>query len=427
LSSKAVSAASVEPAAAFLADWLVDTGVEPQILESAPGRANLVARLAGGDEPALLLSAHLDVVGVEDDQWTHPPFAGEIHDGFVWGRGAVDMKQMAAMSAVTLALVRRLGVPLRRDVVFAGVADEEAGCDLGSRWLVDHHPDVVRAGYALGEVGGFTLDVGGTPVYPIQVAEKGICWLRASTHGPSGHGSLPRDDTAVLELAALLRRVGERRLRVRPSAVAERFVAELLDAVGGRAPALLPLLVHPRTSGAAVGRLVRDAATARPLHSIQANTVTPTVVRAGSKTNVIPGVAEVELDGRIAVGSNVEEFVAEVARLTGPDVRLEVIKQHPPTVARADTDLFVTLAGVVADHHPGARGVPSVTPGFTDASAWSRLGLTCYGFSPLRLRPEHGVRFAELFHAADERIPVDGFRAGLRMLVDAVLRFCAAR
>jgi acetylornithine deacetylase/succinyl-diaminopimelate desuccinylase-like protein len=219
--------------AAFLADWLSDAGVAPRVLEPAPGRANLVTRLAADDDDVgpLLLNAHLDVVGVEADRWTHPPFAGEIHDGFVWGRGAIDMKHMAAMSAVTVALLRRLDVPLRRDVLFAAVADEEAGCGLGSRWLVDHHPDLVRAGYALGEVGGFTLQVGPGVVYPVQGAEKGICWIRARAEGPSAHGSMPRSDSAVVQLAAFLDRLGRRRLRVRRSEPAERFLAGLLEAV----------------------------------------------------------------------------------------------------------------------------------------------------------------------------------------------------
>src|SRR5215218_10791912 len=213
----------------FLADTLRGAGVEPEVLSPAPGRANLVARLPGGDGGAapLLLNGHLDVVAAEVGRWRHPPFAGEVHDRAVWGRGAVDMKQMVAMSVVVIGLLARLGVPLRRDLKLAAVADEEAGCAAGSAFLVDHHPDRVRAGHALGEVGGATSYVGGRPFYPVQVAEKGVAWRRATATGSTGHGSIPREDNAVVWLSEFLARVGRRRLPVRPSPEVRRFLEGL--------------------------------------------------------------------------------------------------------------------------------------------------------------------------------------------------------
>ena len=410
---------------AFLAERLAAAGLEPEVLESAPGRANLVVRLRGdGSAGPLLLNGHVDVVPAEAGRWRHPPFAGEVHDGAVWGRGAVDMKHMVAMCAVVVGLLARLGAPLRRDLVFAAVADEEHGCAAGSAWLVDHHPDKVRAEYALGEVGGATVYVGGRPVYPIQVAEKGVAWLRATARGATGHGSVPRDDNAVVRLAEFLARVGRRRLPLHPSPEARRFVAALAATQGRPARDLLPLVLRPGVGALVLDRLVGDRGAARALDAVLRNTATPTVLRAGAKTNVIPGQATAELDGRIAVGSSEAELLAELRRLAGPDIALELVApSYPPTVSRPDTELFGVLAEVVAAHHPGAVAVPSVLPGFTDAKHWSRLGVTCYGFSPVRLGPDDGD-FAALFHGDDERVPVAGFSAGLRMLADAVARAC---
>jgi acetylornithine deacetylase/succinyl-diaminopimelate desuccinylase-like protein len=411
--------------AAFLAHHLRAGGLEPEILESAPRRANLLTRLRGdgsGGGP-LLLNAHLDVVPAEPDRWSHPPFAAEFAGGYLWGRGAIDMKHMAAMSATVMRMLAASGARLSRDVIFAGVADEEAACTLGSEWLVNHHADKVRAEYALGEVGGFTLHVGGTRVYPVQIAEKGLCWIRARARGQTGHGSIPREDNAVVRLAAFLRKVGRTPLPVHRSRAVERFCSDLAAAQGGLAPRILPLALNDRLSRAVL-RLLPDPSARRTFSAILRNTATPTVLRAGGKTNVIPGTAEAEIDGRIAVGSTAEELLAELRGLAGPNIDLEIIKTEPPTATSPDTDLFALIAGVVAEHDRGATVVPAVITGFTDASRWSRLGVTCYGFSPVALDPD--VSFADLFHGDDERIPVDGFKAGLRMLADVVARWCTA-
>ena len=412
---------------AFLADHLRMAGLDPEVLDPGEGRANLVVRLRGrgdGTQGPLLLHGHVDVVAAEAPRWKHPPFAGEVHDGQVWGRGAVDMKNMVAMSAAVLAVLARLEMPLRRDVIFAAVADEEAGCVAGSGWLVAEHPEKVRAQYALGEGGGFTLYAGAQPVYPIQVAEKGACWIRATARGATGHGSMPRPDNAVVRLATFLDRVGRRRLPLKTSPEVARFITEFAAAQPRPARDVLPLLLKPGWSRLVLDHMVRDRVAARSLNAILRDTATPTVLRAGGKTNVIPSKAEAELDGRIAVGSTEQELLAELRQLAGRWVDLEVLDtSFPPTLASPDTDLFRILTDVVADHHPGAVAVPSVTPGFTDAKFWSRLGARCYGFAPVRLEPGDAP-YLELFHGDDERIPLSGLTAGLRMLADAVTRFC---
>jgi acetylornithine deacetylase/succinyl-diaminopimelate desuccinylase-like protein len=411
---------------AFLADHLRGLGVEPEVLSPSPSRANLVARLPGSDgaQPPLLLNGHVDVVVAEAGRWRHPPFAGEVHDGAVWGRGAVDMKHMVAMSVGVVGLLARLGVRLRRDLKLAVVADEEAGCATGSAWLVDNHPDKVRAGHALGEVGGATSYLSGQPFYPIQVAEKGVAWLRATATGVSGHGSIPRDDNAVVRLSEFLARVGRRRLPLHPSPELARSLAALAAIQGRAARAVMPLLLRRRWSSVVLRQAVRDPGMARLLSALLRNTASPTVVHAGHKTNVIPGRAEAELDGRIAVGSSEAELLSELRALAGPGIELELVApSYPPTVSPPDSELFDVLAAVVAEHHPGAVAVPTVTPGFTDAKYWSRLGTVCYGFAPVRLEPTD-PDFASLFHSDDERIPVAGLEVGLRMLADAVARHC---
>ena len=293
------------------------------------------------------------MVAAEAGRWRHPPFAGEVHDGAIWGRGAVDMKQMVAMSVAVVGLLARLGVPLRRDLKLAAVADEEAGCAAGSAWLVDHHPDKVRAGHALGEVGGATFYLGGRPFYPVQVAEKGIAWLRATASGATGHGSIPRDDNAVVRLSEFLARVGRRKLPMHASPEVRRFL-EALAAMQGRAGrAALPLLLRPRLSDLVLRRGVRDPGLARLLSALLRNTASPTVVHAGRKVNVIPGRAEAELDGRIAVGSSEAELLAELRALAGPGIELELLGPQPA----ADGDPARRRA-VRPPGHGGGRAPP---------------------------------------------------------------------
>ncbi|HEX8951348.1 MAG TPA: M20/M25/M40 family metallo-hydrolase, partial [Polyangia bacterium] len=285
-------------AAELVAGALSEVGLAPELLEARPDRTNVVVRHRGtGAKPPLLLTAHLDVVEADATKWRRPPFSGEEHEGCLWGRGAIDMKNMAAMS---VAIVRRLaatGTRLERDVIFAAVADEEAGCDLGSRFLVEQHREKVEAEYAIGESGGFSLHLGDTTFYPVQVAEKGFCWVRARITGEPGHGSMPRHDSVVTKLGAALTRIGQMQLPLHPT----KYVEGFLDALRAEQPALIQPLVklvaRPHLL-ARVARLVPGASIARSFSALLANTAAATVVRAGAKTNVIPGVAEFEIDGR---------------------------------------------------------------------------------------------------------------------------------
>jgi acetylornithine deacetylase/succinyl-diaminopimelate desuccinylase-like protein len=408
------------PAVEYLAQVLREGGLEPEVLVSPKGRPNLVARLQGtGARAPLLIGAHLDVVEADPTRWRHPPFAGVEAEGCLWGRGAIDMKNMAAQAAAILVGLRRAGVQPARDLIFAAVADEEAGCEEGSQFLVTAHPEKVRAEYALGEGGGFSVTFGGRRFYPIMTAEKGLAWVRVVAEGPPGHGSMPLEGSAVAKLARAVDRLATTRLPAHASGPATAFVRALAEHAPLPVATVLRLLLRPRLRDLVLDKLFPDPALARPFAALLANTVSPTVLRAGAKTNVIPGRAEAELDGRTLPGQSAEDLLRELQALAGPDVRFELMTSAPPTETSPDTDLFRHLCATVRRHDPEAIPIPYLCPGFTDAKSWSRLGARCYGFLPLRLPPE--LRYADLFHGDDERIPLDGLDWGTRVLWDALL------
>lgn len=416
-----------KPAAAYLQSKLEAVGLDATLLESAPGRANMVCRYPGtGKAEPLLLAAHLDVVEAHAESWRHPPFSGEIADGCLWGRGAIDMKNMAAMATAILRRLARDRVILGRDLIFAAVADEEAGCEHGSRFLVEEYPDLVRAEYALGEVGGFSLHLAGATYYPVQVAEKGICWIRARVRGTPGHGSMPRPDSAVLKLAEVITRLGKARLPVHPTWP----VREFLQAVAARQPALARPLLRVLTHPSLLGRIlsvVPDQDVARSLSAVLSNTAVPTVVRAGNAINVIPGEAELMIDGRTLPGQSEADLVRELGAVLGPEVELEVVKSMPPvTTEPVASPLFDIIDRRIREREPGAVVVPYMIPGFTDAKQFTRLGTRWYGFAPVKLEQGSGLRFAELFHGNDERIPLSGLHWGVELLYDVVTDMCGA-
>lgn len=409
-------------AAEVIATALREVGIEPQLLEAEPHRTNLVARLRGtGAKPPLLLTAHLDVVEADPTKWRRPPFSGEEHDGCLWGRGAIDMKNMAAMCTAILRRLASTSTQLERDVIFAAVADEEAGCDLGSRFLVEQHRNLVEAEYAIGESGGFSLHLGNATFYPIQVAEKGFCWVRARVQGEPGHGSMPRHDSVVTKLGQALSRLGEAHLPVHQT----KYVTDFLDAVRARQPNLLQPLVklvaRPHLL-ARVARLIPGVSVARGFSALLSNTAAATVVRAGAKTNVIPGLAEFEIDGRTLPGQTDQDLLRELRAVLGDEVELEIIKSAPPIVTEpVASPVFDIIKRQVESREPDAQVVPYMIPGFTDAKYFTQMGARWYGFSPVKIEKGSGIRFADMFHGHDERVPVAGLAWGVEVL-DAVVR-----
>ncbi len=394
-------------AAEYVAAQLSEVGLEPQLYESAPGRTTVVARIDGVDPSrtdALLVHGHLDVVPAQAKDWTYDPFSAEVADGCVWGRGAVDMKDMDAM---ILSVVRdrlRTGRLPQRPVVLAFLADEEAGGVMGSHWIVDNHPELFEGCTdGVSEVGGFSLTLpSDRRAYLVQTAEKGIVWMRLVADGTAGHGSLPNDDNAVTELAEALARIGRYEWPVQLTDTMRQFFDMMSEALGEELdPHDLPTL---RKHLGSVARIVQ--ATTR-------NTTNPTVLSAGYKTNVVPGRAQAEVDGRFLPGG-ADEFEATVAELLGPRVRIESAHRDIALETPFEGRTVDAMRESLVAEDPGALVVPYTLFGGTDAKAFSKLGIRGYGFSPLRLPPE--LDFAGMFHGVDERVTLDGLRFGARVL-----------
>ena len=410
-----------KPAAQYLADTLSREGLSPEVIDTAPGRACMVCRLAGtGEKPPLLLNGHLDVVAAEADKWSVPPFAATEKDGFLYGRGTVDMKNMVAMSLMSMLLLKRAGAKLKRDLIFCGVADEEAGGQFGSQFMVANHADKVRAEYSLSEMGGFSTEIDGKRFYLVQVAEKGICWLKIRTRGEPGHGSMPTPDSALLKAMDIAQRLGRKGLKQKNVPAVVRFVEILAANLKFPKNVVFKLLLNPVLSPIILGKVMPDKGSAQAFAAMLHNTANPTVIHAGDKTNVIPSEATLEIDGRLLPGTSTDEFLAEVRQAIGPEPEIEVMRELTPTEAPADDPIFSLFTESIVRRDPGAIVVPNLVTGFTDATHWKKLGIKCYGFSPLRLPPD--LAFKSLFHGHDERIPLDGFRFGLEALFEVVCK-----
>ena len=392
-------------AAEHVAALLAEVGLAPQIFESHPGRASVVTRMAGEDpsRPALLVHGHLDVVPADAADWTRHPFAGDIADGVVWGRGAVDMKDMDAMILATVRQRMREGRRPPRDVVIAFLADEEAGGTWGAQWLVDNHPRLFEGvTEAIGEVGGFSATIGGQRLYLIQTAEKGMAWLRLTARGTAGHGSMIQPDNAVTELAETVARIGRHEWPVRLTPSAQAFLIAACDALG--------LDFSPGNVREVLGKL---GTLAKMTGATVTNTANPTILNAGYKVNVVPQAAVAEVDGRFLPGYE-EEFLTELDSLLGPGVQREFVHHDVALETTFDGDLCGAMTAALLAEDASARTVPYCISGGTDAKAFSRLGIRCFGFAPLRLPAD--LDFFGMFHGVDERVPVAALQFGVRVL-----------
>ncbi|SPM42234.1 Acetylornithine deacetylase/Succinyl-diaminopimelate desuccinylase or related deacylase, partial [Mycobacterium numidiamassiliense] len=399
--------------AQWVAAQLAEVGYQPEYLESgAPGRGNVFARLKGADSSrgALLIHGHLDVVPAEPADWSVHPFSGAVENGYVWGRGAVDMKDMVGMMIVVARQLKRAGIVPRRDLVFAFVADEEHGGRYGAHWLVDNRPDLFDGvTEAIGEVGGFSLTVprpdgGERRLYLIETAEKGLSWMRLTARGVAGHGSMAHNQNAVTAVSEAVARLGRHRFPLVRVDTVVQFLAALSDETG---------LTFDHDSADLEGMIEKLGPMARMLTAVLHDTANPTMLKAGYKANVIPATAEAVIDCRILPGRKAA-FEAEVDQLIGPDVSREWIRDLDPYETTFDGDLVDAMNAALLALDPGARTVPYMLSGGTDAKAFARLGIRCFGFAPLRLPPD--LDFSSLFHGVDERVPVDALRFGTDVL-----------
>jgi acetylornithine deacetylase/succinyl-diaminopimelate desuccinylase-like protein len=399
------------PAAEYAAARLAEAGIEPTLLERTKGRTNVVARVEGTDPgaDALLLHGHLDVVPAEAADWSVHPFSGEVRDGVVWGRGAVDMKNMDAMILAVVRAWARQGVRPRRDIVIAFTADEEASAEDGSGFLADEHAALFEGcTEGISESGAFTFhDGAGRQIYPLAAGERGTAWLKLTARGRAGHGSKVNRDNAVTRLASAIARIGAHEWPLRLTPTVRAALTELATLYG--------IETDLTDVDALLDKLGPAAALVEPTIRNSAN---PTMLDAGYKINVIPGEAVAHVDGRYLPGGE-DEFRETLDRLTGPDVEWEFQHREVALQAPVDSAAFARMRAAVEEFAPEGHVVPYCMPGGTDAKQFSRLGITGYGFTPLKL-PE-GYDYGAMFHGVDERVPVEALHFGVRVL-DRFLR-----
>ena len=401
------------PAAEWAAERLAEVDIDARIFESEPGRASVVARVPGSDptRSPLLIHGHLDVVPADAAEWTVHPFSGEVRDGYVWGRGAIDMKDMNAMTLAVLRNWARRDHRPPRDIVLAFVADEESGGAYGAHWLVDNHPELFAdCSEAISEVGGYSYSIGNDlRLYPIETAEKGINWLRLRATGTPSHGSMLHDNNAVTRLAAAVSRIGAHEFPVVVTDTVRRFLEELA--------ALTGLPIDPDNPEPSLRTL---GSAARVIGSTIRNTANPTMLSAGYKANVIPGTAEATIDARFLPGHEAE-MLETLDELIGEGIDRETLIRDIAVETSFDGAVVDSMAEALRSEDPGARPVPYLMSGGTDAKSFSTLGIRCFGFVPVRLPPD--LDFITIWHGIDERVPIDGLRFGVRVL-DRFLSRC---
>ena len=394
--------------AEYVASKLAEVGIKSELIETAPNRVNVVAKIEGRDQsrPGLVLHGHIDVVPANADDWSVDPFSGEIKDGFIWGRGAVDMKDMDAMILATVRMWQRVGYKPPRNILLAFFADEEAGSDYGSRWLVKHRPELFD-GYseAVSEVGGFSLTItGGHRLYLVEAAQKGINWMKLSAKGTAGHGSFVNPDNAVTKVADAVSRIGNYewpQLETKTSGLLFRKIAQLTGDKYDQKN-VKPLLKH---LGGAV----------KMLGATISNTANPTMLEAGYKVNVIPQSASAVVDGRFLPGYE-DQLQQTIKRLAGDDIEVEMITRDIALEVEFAGPLVDAMCKAITGEDKEGIPVPYLMSGGTDNKALSDLGIIGYGFSPLKL-PEN-LDFFSLFHGVDERVPIDGLKFGVRVLYE---------
>ena len=399
-------------AARYLQQKLAEVGYETTFYESVPGRGSVVCRLAGADRErgALLIHGHVDVVPANATEWTVDPFSGAVRDGYVWGRGAVDMKDMVAMTVALARAYKQTGFVPPRDLIFSFMADEEAGGYYGARWLVDNHPELFEgATEAISEVGGFSVSLDDTRrAYLIAAAEKGVAWATLHATGTAGHGSMINDENAVTKIATAVAALGNHEFPITRTATVDAFLAQVTELTGLEFP-----------DDDLPGAVRKLGPVARIVNSTLRNTANPTTLTAGYKMNVIPSEAHATVDCRVIPGSE-GTFREQIAELVGPDITVDWVWQEPMEVPFEGALVDAMTAALKAED-PNGHAVPYMLSGGTDNKIFRDLGIRGYGFAPLRLPAD--LDFSALFHGVDERVPVDALTFGVRVL-DRLLRTC---
>jgi acetylornithine deacetylase/succinyl-diaminopimelate desuccinylase-like protein len=404
---------------AFVRGVLEDAGCETQTYARDPARPNLVAHVRGaGKSPPVLIQGHVDVVTTSGQDWQRPPFGGDIADGEVWGRGAIDMKGPMAMYISALVRAARGELELPADVILVVLADEENGGDYGAKFLVEEHPELFEGvKYALGEAGGVSRTIAGHRFYPIQVAEKQICWLKGAVRGPGGHGAMIHRGGTMARLGRLLTDLDRRRMPIHVTPIVRTMIETIAGELNRPKRDLVLQLLRPAVADRVLPRLGEDA---RTIEGLLRNTLNATIVHGGEKVNVVPARIELELDGRLLPGFTPDDLIAEAHALVGDDIELELVR-HDAGPAEPDYTHFDMLGAVLRELDPEGIPMPLLQGGVTDARFFSQLGIQTYGFMPMRLADDFPL--LRLVHAADERIPVDALEFGTEAVSRALQRF----
>lgn len=403
----------------YIKGLLEEAGIESTIIARDAARPNLIARIGGrGDAPPLMLYGHVDVVTTESQKWAHPPFEAEIHDGYIWGRGTLDMKGPDAMMIAAFLRAHAEGADLPGDVILCMVSDEEDGGEFGALYLAEQHPDLFAGvRYAIGEFGGFTINLSGKRFYPIMVAEKQTCWLRATLRGAAGHGSMVHCGTAAAKLGKMLTTLDQKRLPVHITPATRLMINAVADVLGFPSGTILRQLLNPAMTDRVLDLLGDSGRNFDPLLH---NTVNATILQGGDKINVIPAEINVEMDGRLLPGQTPDDLIRELHAMLGDDIEFTVIR-HEPCPPAPDMAMFDTLCGILKRADPEGHPIPLILSGVTDARYFSQLGIQTYGFTPMQLPPDFA--FTATIHAADERIPVDSLQWGTDRIYEALLAF----
>ncbi|MCB8925699.1 MAG: M20/M25/M40 family metallo-hydrolase [Ardenticatenaceae bacterium] len=403
----------------YINDLLQAAGIETTILAKDDNRPNLIARLPGsGTAPPLLMQGHVDVVTTAGQKWQHDPFAAELIDGMIWGRGALDMKGGVAMMVAAFLKMQMEGVTPPGDLILTVLSDEEASGGYGAKFLVDDHPEQFEnVQFAIGEFGGFTMQLAGRTFYPIMVAEKQICGLKLTVQGPGGHGSSPIQGGAMAKLGNILTKLDKNRLPVHITPEARAMYGAIAANVGFPTSLILRLLLNPALTNQMLGVM---GPMRQQFDALLRHTVSPTIVRGGYKNNVIPTEVSLELDGRILPGYQPQHLIQELRQLLGDDFEIEVLFYDPGPPA-PNMALFDTLAGILQRADPDGVPIPLIVPGVTDARHFARLGIQTYGFIPMQLPPD--FNFTATIHAADERIPAAALDFGTAAIFELLSSF----
>ena len=394
--------------AEYVVASLAEVGIPAKIYESAPNRCNVIANIEGSDtsRPGLVVHGHIDVVPANAADWSVDPFAAEIRDGMIWGRGAVDMKNTDAMILAIIRKWARTGYKPPRNIVLAFFADEEAGMTYGSRWMAAKHPEVFAGcSEAISEVGGFSVTVGdGKRLYFVEAAQKGIHWMRLTASGRAGHGSMMNDENALTELSEAVAKIGRFNWPQRYTQTVKILFKKIAQATG-----------KPYNEDDLRPLLTEIGPTARMIGATLQNTANPTMLDAGYKANVIPGSASAVIDGRFLPGYE-DELNETIRSIIGPDITIETISRDIALEVEFEGDLVEAMCKAITRHDPEGIPVPYLMSGGTDNKALSELGIVGYGFSPLKLPAD--LDFMALFHGVDERVPISGLEFGVNVLAD---------